>query len=166
MNFEHITHTIPPLYDENSEILILGSFPSAKSREAKFFYGHPQNRFWKVLSAVLEEPFPETVLKKQEMCLKHRIALWDTIYSCDIIGASDSSIKNVIPNDIGKLISQIKINRIFATGAKSAELYRKLIEPKIHIPVTQLPSTSPANAAWSLDRLIAEFKLYIKRKES
>lgn len=161
MEYQHIIHTIPPLYDENSEVLILGSLPSLKSREAQFFYGHPQNRFWKVLSAVLCEPLPSTSAEKRAMCLAHHIALWDTIYSCDIIGASDSSIKNVVPNDIERVVANSKIHRIYATGAKSAELYRKLVEPKTKIPITQLPSTSPANAAWSLERLIAEYQKHI-----
>ena len=154
MNLQTVVHTIPPLYDSHSRVLLLGSIPSPKSREAGFYYAHPQNRFWRVLAAVLGEPVPQSIEEKRAMCLKHHVALWDTIARCDIAGASDLSIRNAEPNDIGKLVRESEITRIFATGGKSAELYRKLIEPQLHIPITQLPSTSPANAAWSLDRLI------------
>lgn len=161
MNLQTVVHTIPPLYDSHSRVLLLGSIPSPKSREVGFFYGHPQNRFWRVLAAVLGEPVPQSIEEKRAMCLKHHIALWDTIARCDIAGASDTSIRNAVPNDIGKLVQESEITRIFATGGKSAELYRKLIEPQLHIPITQLPSTSPANAAWSLDRLIEAYRVIL-----
>lgn len=156
-----VIHNIPPLFDANSRVLLLGSIPSPKSREMKFFYGHPQNRFWRVLAAVLGEPVPDTIAHKREMCLSHNVALWDTIAKCDIAGASDTSIKNAVPNDIGWLLAQTKIQRIFATGGKSAMLYRKLIEPDTRVPITQLPSTSPANAAWTLDRLIEAYRVIL-----
>ena len=158
---EKVLHNIPPVFDENSRVLILGSFPSVKSREGMFFYHHPQNRFWRVLAAVLGEELPATIAEKRAMCLKHHIALWDTIARCDIAGASDTSIKNAVPNDIGRLLRESKIERIFATGGKSAELYRKLVEPRTHVPITQLPSTSPANAAWSLERLIEAYRVIL-----
>lgn len=161
MNLQTVFHTIPPLYDSHSRVLLLGSIPSPKSREAGFFYAHPQNRFWRVLAAVLGEEVPQTIEAKRAMCLKHHVALWDTIARCDIEGASDTSIRNAIPNDIGKLVRESEITRIFATGGKSAELYRKLIEPQLHIPITQLPSTSPANAAWSLERLIEAYRVIL-----
>lgn len=161
MNLQTVFHTIPPLYDSHSRVLLLGSIPSPKSREAGFFYAHPQNRFWRVLAAVLGEEVPQTIEEKRAMCLKHHVALWDTIARCDIEGASDTSIRNAIPNDIGKLVRESEITRIFATGGKSAELYRKLIEPQLHIPITQLPSTSPANAAWSLERLIEAYRVIL-----
>lgn len=161
MNLQTVFHTIPPLYDSHSRVLLLGSIPSPKSREAGFYYAHPQNRFWRVLAAVLGEEVPQTIEEKRAMCLKHHVALWDTIARCDIEGASDTSIRNAIPNDIGKLVRESEITRIFATGGKSAELYRKLIEPKLHIPITQLPSTSPANAAWSLERLIEAYRVIL-----
>ena len=154
MKYDTIVHDIPPLYDAESRVLLLGSLPSPASREAHFFYGHPRNRFWPVLAAVLGEKTPETIEEKREMCHKHHIALWDTIAKCDIAGASDASVRNAEPNDIGRLLRESKITRIFATGGKSAQLYRRLIEPKTGVPVTQRPSTSPANAAWSLERLI------------
>ena len=161
MNLQTVVHTIPPLYDSHSRVLLLGSIPSPKSREIGFFYGHPQNRFWRVLAAVLGEPVPQSIEEKRAMCLKHHVALWDTIARCDIAGASDLSIRNAEPNDIGKLVRESEITRIFATGGKSAELYRKLIEPTLHIPITQLPSTSPANAAWSLERLIEAYRVIL-----
>lgn len=161
MNLQTVVHTIPPLYDSHSRVLLLGSIPSPKSREVGFFYGHPQNRFWRVLVAVLGEEMPQTIDEKRAMCLKHHVALWDTIARCDIVGASDTSIRNAVPNDIGKLVRESEITRIFATGGKSAELYRKLIEPQLHIPITQLPSTSPANAAWSLERLIEAYRVIL-----
>ena len=161
MNLQTVVHTIPPLYDSHSRVLLLGSIPSPKSREIGFFYGHPQNRFWRVLAAVLGEPVAQSIEEKRAMCLKHHVALWDTIARCNIAGASDLSIRNAEPNDIGKLVRESEITRIFATGGKSAELYRKLIEPQLHIPITQLPSTSPANAAWSLDRLIEAYRVIL-----
>ena len=114
-----------------------------------------------LLAAVLGEPVPQSIEEKRAMCLKHHVALWDTIARCNIAGASDLSIRNAEPNDIGKLVRESEITRIFATGGKSAELYRKLIEPQLHIPITQLPSTSPANAAWSLDRLIEAYRVIL-----
>lgn len=161
MNLQTVFHTIPPLYDSHSRVLLLGSIPSPKSREAGFYYAHPQNRFWRVLAAVLGEEVPQTIEAKRAMCLKHHVALWDTIARCDIAGASDTSIRNAVPNDIGKLVRESEITRIFATGGKSADLYRKLIEPQLHIPITQLPSTSPANAAWSLERLIEAYRVIL-----
>lgn len=161
MNLTTVIHNIPPLYDSESRVLLLGSIPSPKSREVQFFYGHPQNRFWRVLAAVLEEPLPQTIDEKLAMCLRHHVALWDTIARCEIAGASDTSIRNAVPNDIGRILRESKVERIFATGGKSAALYRKLIEPQTHVPITQLPSTSPANAAWSLERLIDSYRIIL-----
>ena len=154
-------HPIPPLFDAESRVLILGSFPSIKSREAMFFYGHPQNRFWRVVSTVLGCDCPRTIEEKQQMLHAHHIALWDTVAKCDIAGASDTSIRNAEPNDIGRLLRESKIERIFATGGKSGELYRKLIEPKTHVPITVLPSTSPANAAWTFERLVEAYRVIL-----
>ena len=115
-----IQHPFPPLFDENSRVLILGSFPSVKSREQKFFYGHPQNRFWRVLAAVLEEPLPQTIAEKRAMCLRRHIALWDTIARCDIAGASDTSIKNAVPNDIGRLLRESRYAKRAAAAVPAA----------------------------------------------
>jgi len=150
-----IKHPFPPLYDKRSKVLILGSFPSVKSRENNFFYGHPQNRFWKVISAVLGEKFPENIEEKKHLLLSHNIALWDSIASCDIKGSSDASISNVVPNDLSEIFDNADIAAIFCNGKKAFELYRKYIEPVNGIKATSLPSTSPANAACSLDKLIA-----------
>ena len=155
---EHIIHPIPPLYDAQSRILILGSFPSVKSREAQFFYGHPQNRFWKVLSAVCECEVPVTIEEKRDFLHENHIAVWDVIRSCDIEGSSDSSIKNVIPNDLGRILEETDIKQIYVNGKKAEQLYRKYIFPKIKRKAICLPSTSPANAAWSLKKLTEEWR--------
>ena len=152
--YEHITHPFPPLYDGQSEILILGSLPSVKSREQMFFYGHPQNRFWKVLSAVLGERIPETIEEKKRMLLKNHIALWDTIYSCDIIGSSDSSIRNVVPTDLHRIMEESAVSRIYCNGTTSGKYFEKYQQKALGMEARVLPSTSPANAAYSVERLI------------
>ena len=159
MKAERITHPFPPLYDENSETPILGSFPSVKSRENMFFYGHPQNRFWKVISKIYNEKLPDTIGEKKALILNHRLALWDSIRSCTIVGSSDSSVRDVVPNDISGIISNSKIDRIFCNGALSYKMYMKYIFPTTEIKALKLPSTSPANAAYSLERLIGEWSV-------
>lgn len=146
-------HPIPPLYDKNSRILILGSFPSVKSRETNFFYGHPQNRFWKVIARILSEKTPVTIQEKKTMLLGHNIALWDVIHSCEIEGSADSTIKNVVPNDINNILENSEIKRIYVNGKKAESLYKKYIEKQTGIEAVVLPSTSPANAAWSEEKL-------------
>ena len=158
MEYEHIVHSFEPVYDKDSEILILGTLPSVKSRENNFYYGHKQNRFWKVLATLLKEPVPETIEEKKVMLLAHRIALWDVIQSCDIKGSSDSSIKNVQPTDIGMILEKTNITRIYANGNKAGQLYKRYQFPVTGIEATVLPSTSPANAAWSLARLCEAWK--------
>jgi len=148
-----IKHPFPPLYNTHSQILILGSFPSVKSREQMFFYGHPQNRFWKVVSSVLDQPTPETIPEKREFLLLNRIALWDVIASCEISGSSDSSIKNVIPNDLTEILASANIKQIFVNGKTAEKYFIKYTQPKINRSVVCLPSTSPANAAWSAAKL-------------
>ena len=140
-------HTIAPVYDENSRILILGSFPSVKSREAAFFYGHPQNRFWRVMARVLGCETPGSVPEKAAMLHAHHIALWDVIASCDISGSSDSSIRNVVPSDIASLVKDCPDIRIFGNGDAACRLYRKYCQESVGKDITRLPSTSPANAA-------------------
>lgn len=146
-------HPIPPLYAENSHTLILGSFPSVLSRETGFFYGHPQNRFWKVIAELYGCKLPVTKQEKASLILENRLALWDVIASCEISGSSDSSIKNVIPNDIGALLKKTQITRIFVNGKTAEKYYKKYIEPDIGITAVCLPSTSPANAVFSTERL-------------
>ena len=147
-------HSIPPVYDNRSTVLILGSFPSVRSREQGFFYGHPQNRFWKVISAVFNESVPSTVEEKTALLLHHRIALWDVVASCDIHGSSDSSMKNVVANDILSLLEQAPITAIFVNGTTAEKYYNRLILPTVGRKAILLPSTSPANATWSLQRLV------------
>ena len=146
-------HTINPVYDENSRILILGSFPSVKSREQKFFYGHKQNRFWKVLADVLDEEFPQTVEERKGFLKRNHIALWDVLESCEIKGASDVSIRNAKPNDMNRILQEADIRAIFATGAKAAQLYKKLCFPECGVEAVRLPSTSPANCGCSYETL-------------
>ena len=153
-----ISHPFPPLFDENSKILILGSFPSVKSREQMFFYGHPQNRFWKVISAVFECETPESIGQKKEFLLSNGIALWDVIASCDIEGSSDSSISNVVANDLDVILKNADIEKIFVNGKTAEKYYKKYTEKKTGRSAVCLPSTSPANAAWSFERLCEEWK--------
>ena len=161
--YSHISHTFLPVYDENSELLILGSFPSVKSREQGFYYGNPQNRFWKVLAAVCGSEVPQTIEEKKAMLLDNHIAVWDVIDSCDIIGSSDSSIKNVVPADIAGMLPKTKITQIFANGKTAGSLYKKFSEESTGLPPVVLPSTSPANAACSLDKLIEVWREALRR---
>ena len=153
MTSEHLLHTIPPIYDRNSKILILGSFSSVKSREVSFYYGHPQNRFWRVLAAVLGCAVPSSNEEKTALLHSHNIALWDIIKSCDIVGSSDSSIKNVVPNDIGTILSSCGIRQIYSNGKTSEKLFNKYIKDTVGRDTVALPSTSPANASYNLERL-------------
>lgn len=157
----HVEHPFDPVWDCESKILILGSFPSVKSREQMFFYGHPRNRFWKVISTLLGIETPVTTEEKRAMLLNNHIALWDVIASCDIYGSSDSSIKNAVPNDIGFIIKNSKIERIFTNGATADKLYKKYILPATGIEAMRLPSTSPANAAKSVDELVKEWAITV-----
>ncbi len=154
-----IIHPIPPLYDKNSRVLILGSFPSVKSREELFFYGHPQNRFWKVISLLFGVDEPNGIESKKQLLLSHGIALWDVIGSCEIIGSMDSSIKNAVPNDISKIIESSKINKIFLNGKTAEKYYNKFLKKSLNIESVGLPSTSPANAAFTLPRLVDEWSV-------
>ena len=152
------SHEFPPVFDENSEILILGSFPSVKSRQESFFYANPQNRFWKLMAQLLNESTPKDTNDKIAMLKKHKIALWDVIESCDIIGSNDSSISNVVPVDISQILSRANIIKVYANGGKAFELYNKYLYPKTKLDITKLPSTSSANAGYSFDKLLSEWK--------
>ena len=138
-----------PVYDENSRALILGTWPSPKSREMGFYYGHPQNRFWPLLAALTGEPVParEAIAAKKQLLLRHGLALWDTLERCTITGASDASIRDAVPNDIAALLANAPIQAVFCNGATAYRLYQKYLEPVSGIPAVKLPSTSPANAA-------------------
>lgn len=152
-------HPIPPVFDSNSRVLILGSFPSVRSRQEGFFYGHPMNRFWQVLSAVFGDAVPMNTEEKRALLLRNRIALWDVIESCDITGSADSSIRNVKPNDLTEILNTADIHRIYVNGKTSQRYYNKYIRDKIGVEAVCLPSTSAANAAWSLEALINEWKI-------
>lgn len=147
------------MYDKDSRILILGSFPSVKSREQQFFYGHKQNRFWRVVAQVFDCAVPESIEQKREMLLTHHVAVWDVIASCEITGSSDASIRDVIPNDLSVILSQADIQAIYTNGGKAQELYRKYIFPANGREAVSLPSTSPANAGYSLQRLVEAWKV-------
>ncbi len=155
MEYVHVQHEFPPVYDEKSRILILGSFPSVKSREQEFYYGHPQNRFWKLMKRIFdcENVSLDTIDEKKQFLLDNNIALWDVIKSCDIKGSSDSSIKNIEPNDLELIVNNSDVKKIILNGGKAYELYEKFYGGK-HMPAAvKVPSTSPANAVWTLDRL-------------
>lgn len=154
MDATTVTHEIQPVFDSRSRVLLLGTMPSPASREQGFYYGHPQNRFWRVLAAIFDEPAPRTIEEKRDMLLRHHIALWDVLASCEIEGASDASIRDAQPNDLARIFDAADIRAVFATGTKAGELYRKLIEPTLDAPCTTLPSTSPANAKMKLADLV------------
>ncbi|MBQ6901695.1 MAG: DNA-deoxyinosine glycosylase [Oscillospiraceae bacterium] len=153
-----IKHPFPPLYNKDSKILILGSFPSVKSREQMFFYGHPQNRFWKVVSSVFERDEPETIEEKKQLLYENGVALWDVIASCEIAGSSDSSIKNVKVNDISKILKESDIRQIFVNGKTAEKYFKKYTQAQINREAVCLPSTSTANAVWSLEKLVEAWK--------
>ena len=152
-------HLIEPIYDKDSKILILGSFPSVKSREANFFYHHPQNRFWRVLAAVYQDTVPEEIADKKAFLKRHQIALWDVIASCNIKGSSDSSISDVEVNDLNMIIANSSVKHIYTNGNSADKLYHRYFDAIIDLPVTKLPSTSPANAAYSLDKLLIYWRV-------
>ena len=156
--YETLTHTFEPVYNADSEILILGTFPSVKSRQQHFYYGHPQNRFWKVLAAVTGDVLPTTIEEKKAFLLRNHIAVWDVIKSCSIIGSSDSSIKNVTPTDLKQILDHCQIRQIYANGNKACELYEKYCQEHTKAEIRRMPSTSPANAAWNFDRLCASYR--------
>ena len=158
MEYEHIVHSFEPIFDSASQILILGTLPSVKSRETNFYYGHKQKRYWKVLAALFQEPIPETIDEKKHLLLRHHIAIWDVIQSCDIKGSSDSSIKNVVPTDLKAIVKDSNVKRIFCNGKTSGTYFRKYQQKELGIEAEVLPSTSPANAAYSVERLVEIWK--------
>ena len=160
---EHVVHSIPPVVSPESEILILGTMPSPKSREAGFYYMHPQNRFWPALALALNDELPVTREGKSALIVSHRLALWDVLQSCEITGASDASIRNPVPNDIPALIAKTKITRVLCTGATSARLYQRLVFPQTNIPCETLPSPSAANARMRLEDLAREYRAVLFR---
>ena len=155
---EHIIHSIEPVFDAESRVLILGTMPSPKSREVQFYYGHPQNRFWRVLAAVLGEEVPQSVPEKKTMLLRYRIALWDVLAECEITGASDSSIRNPVANDLSVILGHAPVQAVFTTGATAWKLYTRLQKPHTGIEAVRLPSTSPANCAVKMEALTEAYK--------
>ena len=164
MQYESHAHPFAPVIDENCRILILGSFPSVKSREKAFYYGHPQNRFWKVLAAVFAENMPLSIEEKTAFLLHHHIALWDVIASCDIVGSGDSSIKNAVPNDLNVVLRRASVERILINGQTAGKLFARHHKGLL-VPYEVLPSTSPANAGWTLDKLISAWGERLKEQE-
>ena len=164
-DYEHVTHDFEPVYNAESEVLILGTLPSVKSRENQFYYGHPQNRFWKVLAILFNETVPLTMEEKKAMLYRNHVAIWDVIESCDIIGSSDSSIKNVIPADIAGLFKKTRIKTVFANGNLAKKLYDQYAFPLTGIEAVKLPSTSPANARYSLEKLTKNWEIICKSIE-
>ena len=157
----YVTHPIPPVWDENSRVLILGSFPSVKSREQLFFYGHPQNRFWRVLSRIFEDTCPQTIEEKKSFLLLHHIAVWDVVASCEIEGSADSSMRNVTVNDLSLILDHAPIENIYLNGKTAQKYYLKYTQSLIGRDAVVLPSTSPANASWSLERLIEAWHILL-----
>ncbi len=164
--YKRLSHEFGPVFDEHSHILILGSFPSVKSREQQFYYGHPQNRFWKVLAALMREEIPGSIAEKREFLLRHQIAVWDVIAQCDIVGSSDSSIRNVVPVDLSWLLERTQIEQIYVNGGKAYELYQKYLLPVTERNCVRLSSTSPANAFYTPERLIREWSTLLSIGES
>ena len=159
-------HPFPPVWNECSRILILGSFPSVRSREEGFYYAHPQNRFWKVLAHIFEEPVPQSTEARRDFALRHHIALWDVIESCEISGSSDASIRNATVNDFSSLLHASSIQQICCNGQQAFKLYTRYCEKQIGKKALLLPSTSPANAAWSLERLTEAWRPVLIDKNS
>lgn len=163
MEPEKVVHPFEPVFDTNSRVLILGSLPSVKSREQQFYYGHPQNRFWKVIAACLSVPVPETVEQKEAMLHENHIALWDVIHSCTITGSSDSSIRDVCPSDLGEILRSSGVKLIICNGKAAEKYYRRYQLKQTGIEPAVLPSTSPANAVWSLARLVEVWKPVLQK---
>lgn len=159
MEREFQSHTFEPIFDGNSKILILGTFPSVKSRGNNFYYGHPQNRFWSVLAEILGMETPKSIPQKRQMLLENNIAIWDVVGSCDISNSSDMSIKNVVPNDLSVILENADIKTVYANGKTAEKLYNKYLLKKTGKEITALPSTSPANAAFSKERLVKAWKI-------
>lgn len=160
--YQQLTHEFPPFWDKNSRILILGSFPSVKSREQQFYYGHPQNRFWKVLAELRKESLPQSIEEKKEFLRRNHIALWDVIDSCEIIGSSDSSIRNAKVTDLSLILDSCSIRQIYTNGGTAKRLFEKYQRDRYGVEAVGLPSTSPANASCSLERLVQKWRCILE----
>ncbi len=156
-----VTHEFAPVFDECSRVLMLGTMPSPKSREVGFYYGHPRNRFWKVMADICRAPYPQTKEEKIAFALSHHIAVWDVLSGCEICGADDSSIKNPVPNDLNVILEKADIKAVFATGTKAGALYKRYCQQETKLPVTVLPSTSPANCRTSYEELYEAYRMIL-----
>ncbi len=154
--------TFPPVWSPDAKILILGTYPSPKSREIGFYYGHPQNRFWPLMAELLDSELPETTEARRELLIRNRISIWDVLESCDITGASDSSIQNPVLNDLGTIIFGTGIEKVYANGSKAGQLFRHFMKQHESVPFRQLPSTSPANASYGFARLAEEWSCILE----
>lgn len=163
MELQKVIHSINPVYNLDSRILVLGTMPSPKSREVGFYYSHPRNRFWPVMAAVFGEEVPKNSEEKCSLLLRHNVALWDVLASCEIAGAQDISIRNAVPNPIEELLRSTQITAVFTTGRKAYQLYQKHCYPKTRIEAIPLPSTSPANAAVSFERLVEAYRVILQK---
>lgn len=159
--YQTIVHPLQPLYRADSKILILGSFPSVKTREYGFFYGHPQNRFWPLMADLFQEEIDKTIASRRDFLLRHQLAVYDSIFQCDIIGSSDASIKNVVPSNLSLIFDQADIREVFCNGATSYKYYQMYHAKKSGKKGQQLPSTSPANARYRLDDLLEAWKVIL-----
>lgn len=159
-DYERIHHAFDPVFDDACRVLVLGSLPSAASREVRFYYGNPRNRFWRVVASVVGEPVPadDDVATKRALLLRHGIALWDVVGSCDIRGSSDASIRHVVPNDVARVLAVASVEAVLCNGGTAGRLYRRWLEAQLGVAAEVLPSTSPANAAWSLERLVGRWR--------
>lgn len=156
---ERVEHVLGPVFDDASRVLVLGTMPSPASRAAGFYYGHPRNRFWPVMARLFDEPVPQGAQDRRAFALRHRIALWDVLASCEIRGASDASIADPVPNDLRLVVDRAPVEAVFTTGSTAWNLYRRLCEPAVGMPAVKLPSTSPANASWTLERLVGAYRV-------
>ena len=161
--FDVQKHPFEPVFSKNSRILILGSFPSVQSRESQFYYGHPRNRFWKVISALFDTSVPLTIADKKALIIAHGLALWDSIASCSVSGSSDASVKNVVVNDLSIITNVCEIQRIYCNGHLSWQLFERYISPEVKMDAICLPSTSPANAQWSYERLLDAWRVILEK---
>lgn len=159
---EHAVHPFEPVWDDHSRVLVLGSFPSVRSRQVGFYYGHPQNRFWPVLERLFDDPVPPDAAGRRAFALRHGVALWDALASCDIHLSSDASIRGAAPNDIASLLAGSGIRRVYCNGQRAYAAYRRYIEPAGAPAAQALPSTSAANAAWSLERLVQAWRAIVQ----
>ena len=162
MKIEQVTHDFEPVYNKESRILMLGTMPSPKSREVGFYYGHPRNRFWKVVSDVCGEVFPDTKEEKIAFALRNKIAVWDVLVECEIKGAEDASIRNPVVNDMNRIIKNADIKAVFATGQKAAQLYKKYCKEQTGMEIITLPSTSPANCSVSYEKLFEAYEIILE----